>query len=408
MKNPFSNFYKNNFVYSSKEKLSKFTTLAIAVLNLIIFLVLMEGIDFQTNFVSHPSSKYSTKCTGIINSNTNDFNSYSYLKDNDYYDTYNNHEYETRKDLLDNRCKNIDIKIENIFSQNNIDELKTYDQEINKNINNTEDELNYLRNNYNTVLFEKMATQNIDKSIINGNVNSDNIKQKYDDLTNKYEALKIQKESFRNTFKENENVKELSAYINTIKEKYLQDEQDAYNYYFYKVEFVKLVFLLPLVVTFFYLMKKYLREEKYILYLIFKNILIVTLIPTLFTLISTIYKLLPKVFIASVIEFFYNLEIPFVVYYFLIIIFIIIFVFIIIKLQKRFKEQNERFKNNNIRKIESFNKSICNNCGNRVDYNLMNFCPCCQNQLRIKCEVCNEKTIEGLRYCNNCSNSVKE
>ena len=223
-------------MYSSKEKLSKFTTLAIVLLNIIVLSVLIEGLEFQTNFVSHPSGKYSSKCTTIINSNINDFNTYSYLKDNDYYNTYNNHEYETRKDLLDDRCKNIDIKIQNVLTQNNIDELRTHDQELNQNINNTEDELNYLRNNYNTVLFEKMATQNIDKSIIDGNVNSDNIKQKYDLLTNKYEALKLQKESLRNTFAENENVKELSSYINIIKEEYLQDEQDAYNFYFYKVE----------------------------------------------------------------------------------------------------------------------------------------------------------------------------
>ena len=51
MKNPLQNFYKNNFVYSTKEKLSKLTSLAISILNLIVFLVLMEGLDFQTNFL---------------------------------------------------------------------------------------------------------------------------------------------------------------------------------------------------------------------------------------------------------------------------------------------------------------------------------------------------------------------
>ena len=114
MKNPLQNFYKNNFVYSTKEKLSKLTSLAISILNLIVFLVLMEGLDFQTNFVSHPNNIYSSKCSSIINSNTNDFNSYSYRKDNDFYDNYNNNEYrkfETKKDLLDDRCKIIDIKI---------------------------------------------------------------------------------------------------------------------------------------------------------------------------------------------------------------------------------------------------------------------------------------------------------
>jgi hypothetical protein len=353
MKNPLQNFYKNNFVYSTKEKLSKLTSLAISILNLIVFLVLMEGLDFQTNFVSHPNNIYSSKCSSIINSNTNDFNSYSYRKDNDFYNNYNNNEYrkfETKKDLLDDRCKIIDIKINEVLSENNIDELRTQDQELFTNINKLEDELNYLRNNYNTVLFEKIATQDLDKSIIDGKINSENIKQKYDALTKNYEILKEQKESLKNNFEQNNKVKELSSYVDSIKEKYLTDEKEEYNIYFYKVEFVKLIFLLPLVIAFFYLMKKYMKEEKYILYLIFKNILIVSLIPTLYTVFTTIYKILPKVFIASLIEFFYNLDIPFVVYYLLIIVFVIIFIFIIIKLQKRFKEQNEKLKNNKISK----------------------------------------------------------
>ena len=183
---------------------------------------------------------------------------------------------------------------------------------------------------------------------------------------------------------------------------------EEYNIYFYKVEFVKLIFLLPLVIAFFYLMKKYMKEEKYILYLIFKNILIVSLIPTLYTVFTTIYKILPKVFIASLIEFFYNLDIPFVVYYLLIIVFIIIFIFIIIKLQKRFKEQNEKLKNNKISKIEFYNQDKCNSCGNKVSYSIMNYCPICENKLKVECKNCNKLTIAGLNFCQNCGNSLKD
>ena len=74
----------------------------------------------------------------------------------------------------------------------------------------------------------------------------------------------------------------------------------------------------------------------------FKNILVVTLIPTFISVFTLIYTLLPKIFIHTVVEFFYNIEIPFVVYYFAIALFIFIFGFTIIKLQKRFKEQNEK------------------------------------------------------------------
>ena len=163
---------------------------------------------------------------------------------------------------------------------------------------------------------------------------------------------------------------------------------------------------MPLVFVFFYMMKRYLTKEKYILYILFKNILVVSLIPTIISLISLVYELLPKIFMEKVLRFFYELEVPFVVYYFVIVIFIFIFGYLIIKLQKKFKEENNRLKNNIITKVESYNKNICNNCGNRVDFNTMNFCPCCQNKLKVECDSCHHMTIEGLDYCSNCGKSV--
>lgn len=408
MKKLLQNFYINNFVYSTKEELSKLTTLAVAALNLIVFLLILEGLDFQTNFVSHPNNIYSNTCSNIVKSNTKDYNAFIYSKDIDFNENYNYPNIETNKDLLDNRCKIIGTKIKVVIEQNNINELKISEKEINKNINKIEDELNYLRNNYNTILFEKMASQELDKSIIVGNTSSENIKQKYDNLTKQYETLKANKELLKNNFEMSHSVKDLSIYIEDIKEAYINDENEEYSFYFYKVEFIKLLFLLPLVFAFFYFMKKYIKEEKYILYLIFKNILIISLIPTVYTLIVIIYKILPKVFIASFIEFFYNLDIPFVVYYLMIIIFIIVFIFIIIKIQKRFKEENERLKNNKISKIEFYNQNNCSYCGNKVSYIRMNYCPICRNRLKKECKNCNELTIDGLNFCQNCGLSTKD
>ncbi|MEN5407470.1 hypothetical protein ABE185_06830, partial [Aliarcobacter butzleri] len=61
----------------------------------------------------------------------------------------------------------------------------------------------------------------------------------------------------------------------------------------------------------------------------------------------------------------------------------------------------------NVRKL-SYNKNICNICGNKVDYIFMNYCPCCKNQLKIECKVCNKQTISVLDFCMNCGNNIKE
>ncbi|MGD9581076.1 MAG: ABC transporter permease, partial [Vampirovibrionia bacterium] len=176
--------------------------------------------------------------------------------------------------------------------------------------------------------------------------------------------------------------------------------------YSLKLELVTLLFLLPLVFGFFYMMKRYLQKEKYILYVMFKNIFLISLIPTFISICALIYEFLPKIFINKLMKFFYELEIPFVVYYFVIIIFVFIFGILIIKVQKRYKESNNKLKNNSISKVESYNKNICNSCGNSVDFKTMNFCPCCQNQLKIECKECHHMTIKGLSYCSNCGQNI--
>ncbi|QKF58865.1 zinc ribbon domain-containing protein [Aliarcobacter lanthieri] len=409
MKNFIKKFYKNNFVYGTKEKLSKITILAILVLNLIVYYILVEGISFQTNFVNHPSQVFSSSCSNAIRGDLKSFNSYVYSKNysiqSDYY--YSRYDkYKRNNELLDNRCKELSILIKNIKDEFDIEELIKKDRDLAREEYNIEEQISYIKNNYNTVLFEKIATQDSDKSIIKNNINSENIKENYENNLKILENIKQQRTELLNSFENSKSIQSLFSYVNNIKENYLKDEEDTYKMYYYKIDIVTLLFLLPMLLIFFYLMKRFIKNEKYILYIVFKNLLIVTLIPTLYTIFMIIYKFLPKVFIAKLIEFFYNIEIPFVVYYLLIVVFVVIFVFIIIKIQKRFKESNEKLKDNKITKIESYNKNICNNCANRVDYNVMNYCPCCQHQLKIECENCHKSSIKGLEYCLNCGINV--
>lgn len=401
MKEFIKKFYSNNFVYNGKEKLSKLTVTFIAILNVFIFITLGLGIDYQIKVLTHPTITFPYECREIANSrNIDDFNEYFYSNEN--YEEINKKE-------IDSRCNDIlTNKINNVKIEHDIKLLKLNENQLIKNENKINEELNYIKDNYNTVLFEKLSSQSIDKSIVKDNLSSQNIKEKYKLYENQLEEIKIEKEKLYNKFKDSKSVQDLLIYSDENKKQINIDIERLYKEYELKTQLVTLAFLLPLVFAFFYLMKRYLTKEKYILYIMFKNILVVTLIPTFISVFTLIYTLLPKIFIHTVVEFFYNIEIPFVVYYFAIALFIIIFGFTIIKLQKRFKEQSSKFKNNTITKIESFNTNTCNNCGNRVDYNTMDFCPSCQNQLRIKCNTCNEKTIKGLTYCFNCGNNIKE
>ncbi len=402
-------FYKNNFVYNSKEKLSKLTIFFIIVLDILIYSTLNLGIDFQTRVLNSPYVTFPYKCRDVINNSyLGDFKQYIYSNDN-YTSNYYNDKYQDIKDtLVDNRCKKVNIKVESVKKEHDIKQLITSYNKLLNSENKINDELYYIKENYNTVLFEKISSQNTDKSIIKDNLTTQNIKEKYDSYQKELEKIQKNKEEFNNNFNQSKSVNDLISYVNENKEQINNDIEKSNKEYSIKIELITLLFLLPLVSISFYLMKRYLIKEKYILYVMFKNIFIITLIPTLISIFSSIYDLLPKIFIQKVMNFFYTLEIPFVVYYFVIIIFVFIFGFLIIKVQKRYKENNNRLKNNSISKIESYNKNICNNCGNSVDFKTINFCPCCQNQLRIECNECHHMTIKGLSYCTNCGNNIKD
>ncbi len=407
MKEFIKKFYSNNFVYNGKEKLSKLTIMFIAILNIFIFITIGLGIDFQVKVLNSPTVTYPYKCRDVLNNNDiSDFRQYFYTKEK-YDDYYYEENYQGIKDLQeDSRCVLLNEKINLVKKEHNIKELISSSNKILNNQSKIDSELSYIKENYNTVLFEKMSSQTQDKSIIKDDLSTQNIKEKHDAYIKELEKINEEIDQLNNNFSKSKSVEELVSFVSTNKEQINQDIESMNKAYSIKRELVTLAFLLPLVLVFFYMMKTYLTKERYILYILFKNILIVSLIPTVISMIILVYELLPKIFIEKVLRFFYEIEIPFIVYYFVITIFIFIFGYLIIKLQKKFKEENNRLKNNSITKVESYNKNICNNCGNRVDFNTMNFCPCCQNKLKVECDSCHHMTIKGLDYCSNCGKNV--
>lgn len=399
MKEGIKNFIKNNFSYKGKEKLSKVTILFIITLDIFVFITLGLGIDFQIKVLNNPHVVYPNQCRTIINSKDLDnINSYFYSSNNF------NSKYQTIKDeQMDERCNTLLYKkLTAVKKEHDILTLRKEEKRVLNKLSNVSKELNYLRENYNTVLFEKISSQNIDKSIVKDNISSENIKARYDTYLKQTEELKKEKEKLLKSFSNSKSVNALKEYATLNKVSINKDYKKATKSYNIKKELVTIAFLLPLLFVSFYLMRRYLVHEKYTLYIMFKNILVVVFIPLFVSFVSLIYILIPKVFLERVVRFFYELDIPFIVYYIVIAIFIILFGYIIVKIQKKYKEDSKKFSKNSITQIESYNRNICNVCGNNVNYETMNYCPCCKNKLKMTCKICGEKTINGLKYCINC------
>lgn len=404
MKELFKKLYSKNFVYKGKEKLSKLTILFIVFLNIFIFITLGLGIEFQIKVLNNPQVTFSSTCRTILNSNkVDDFNKYFYISKN-----YNTKYQNIKNQELDKRCNTLlSTKLKNVKTEHDIKNLRENEKRINNNIKKVSNELSYLKENYNTVLFEKMSSQESSKSIIKDNISSKNIRTKYNLYLKETEKLKKEKDALSKQFKNSKSVKELVLFIKDNKKQIKEDYKNQTKSYDIKRELITLLFLLPLLLVSFYIMKKYLINEKYTLYIMFKNITVVIFIPTIISFLSLIYILMPKIFLEKVLKFFYELEVPFIVYYLVITLLIIVFGYIIVKIQKRYRDDSKKFENNSISKIESFNKSVCNKCFNKVDYITMNFCPNCQNELKVKCKNCENETIQGLDFCTHCSQSLK-
>lgn len=390
MKESFKNFYKNNFVFKGKEKLSKLAIVFIVLLDLFVFSTLQMGVDFQVKVLNSPYNSYSSLCKNIVTSSKiQSLNSYYYTNENRY--KYNS----IQKENISSNCKEVISLIDNVKKEHNIKELRKTKRLLNKELSSVNTQINFYRENYNTSLFENIQTQNKEE------LNSE-IKDKYNNYLAKRKELNDKISQIDKSFASSKSVKELSSYIKENKELIKEDYKAKVKAYEVKKDLITLAFLLPLLLVAFFVMKKYMLKENYILYIIAKNILVIVSIPTLISFISLVYTLLPKVFFEKLKRFFANLEIPFVVYYFALAVLVVVFTFIIIRVQKKYKESNNQFQNTSISKIESYNKGICNNCNNKVNYETMNFCPNCQNKLRVKCKACGNMTVESLKYCSSC------
>lgn len=406
------NKYNNNLVYTGKEKLNKITIFFIIILNIIVLNVLLTGISFQTSFLNNPETKYPYQCKNLFNKDkiiVNDLYTY-----NNYYGYYGYSRgasivtQEIKNNELSLECSILQDKINFIRKEINFKELVDKERSLNAEINKSESNLNNFRQTYNTSLFENIANNTNTNNTNSYSYDNDfeNKKNQYNSLILNLETQKTNLDKLKNNFDNNELIKNLKNFLIENKIKINKHYNDSVIYHNLTKNLIECLFTLPLLIISFLVTRNYLRQDKYIHYIISKNILVVISLPILFNIISLslnlfqiIYNLLPKTFLNFIINTFYNLHLSFLLYYFLMFILIVLFGFLIIKIQKRSKTLEIK---NKISFEIAIQNNNCFHCGQRVNYVFMNYCPHCQKQLKEKCKKCDKETITGLRYCYNC------
>lgn len=375
--------YQNNISFKEKNnivKLTKLSILILIILNIIVYNMINFGIEhFQYRYLkpSDPIFKYNYDCISYIKDTKEDnFGSLNFYKSNAYskykyssldYQIYDNsiereielkinklkgiENFELRfEHLLDYRCVELENKLKEIIYKNIAEEFKLKEEN----------------------LFENKKIEFMDK--IKG-------------------TLKLEEE-----FKQNEFVKNIVQYALDNQE-ILKEYEILEKKYEIKYKFFTLVISTPLVVLFFMLMYKNNIKGNYSQYIINKNLLFVASIPFVIHLIDFIKIFIPNLLIEKILVYIFRLidYIPLVfLLYFFTFILTIVATFLIIKLQNR-KKNISKFKF-----IKFYNKNICANCNNNVNYIEMNYCPICSIKLKDKCLECNSFKIIGTECCYKC------
>jgi len=407
--NGFKKLNQNYFSFREKSEITKLTKLSvflIVILDIFIYILISAGISFQTKVLNNPQIKYPYQCTKIINQPEKilvlDDRLYRY----NYYKKSNVKNSRAISGIIsqemDPRCSEIASLFEKlkkdkeiIALQANQNLLKTKEKKLNN-------DLRYIQKNYNTVLFEKIASQKDSDSIVGMDLNTKNAKIKYDKLQSELAELKSAMETNEKLFKENLLVNQVHSYVQKNAKNILnskEEEQKAYNL---KKHFISILFVLPFLLFFYFRMNKHNKENKYNKYIINKNLFIVSAIPFISSAAMLFYNLIPHVFLEMFIAFFYSIKTPFVVFYILAAIIIFLITFSVIKIQNREHEKEQQKRSSKIDFFKAYNLSKCQNCKNSVDYLHMSFCPFCNNELKDICTNCGELKLKNGKFCEHC------
>ncbi len=416
-------FYKLKLSYQQDskniEKLTRWSLVFIIILDIFVYTAIEMGIRFQTATLNNPETKITYQCRNIVKNPTliQDYSWYEYRQTGKKNYPNNNLIYadgttagsqqvirDIRHKELDTRCLELQNRIEGIAHSKELSTVKSSIETLQKSFEKYKTDLRYIQNNYNTVLFEKIAQQQESKSILEMDLESKNVKEKYDDLQQKIASTQKNIEDLKVKFSSHALVSGLFEFATQQKEAILKDYETAMSQYFLKKTGIVVLFLLPIVGLFYWQMNVQNIKRNYTKYIIFKNIFVIGMVFLLINTIRIIYNYIPHVFIQNVLMFFYSIQIPFIAYYLLLALGIVLFSFVILKLQSATKNK----KRTTITFIDSYKLNKCDACGVKVDYTQMNFCPNCRNRLKIKCEKCGHFTIAKLDFCSFCSEKIRD
>jgi len=319
------------------------------------------------------------------------------------YNQFNNYEYRQSDNSTSSQskyCKQLNEKI-NIFRFQKSFQLnfKLIENIINKQMRNKR-QLSVISENYNTRLFETIASMPNNKALI--------------DAKNKYDAIVLDNVSLKKELKSIPLLSDMKGYSDYVKyikinKKAFLKEYESYKFWQpFKAYAYMLIFIIPLLLffSFFYYKtkKKQLMQKQYnpIIKIISANMTFILSLPLLWYTFTLIYHVLPKTFLKNIIEFLISIGLLSILNYVAIFLLVLFFGGIIYYIQKRTLKLKQDIPND-FKKLELISWSKCFNCEFKINYE-KKYCSFCGIKLHIECPSCNTQMVAHEKYCSHCGN----
>lgn len=373
----FFNFKKELLTFKN-EPLSPLSILLLVILDIFLFIAILDGIRNEEKKSPSPYTYFPTSCSKHFTYPQTRYNDFINIR------TYN----ETSQVCLDlnQKVSLITTDPEFIKNKNLYNKLERLKRE---NLRKTQ----RIQNSYNTRLFEKIANESDGVKIYQAKLEYETLVKELDDLNAKINALPA--------IASYKGYKEYESFITYHKSDFKQ-QYDDYKFWQPFYRFARLLtFVVPL---FLIALLFYRKSSREIVHIITAHIMLLLFLPTIANVLYLIYHIIPKTLLANIVAFFVSIGLMAVFNYIVIALVVLAFGVAIYFIQKKVAAQKALKAKVNIKNIIAENK--CSMCYVKVDYS-KEHCPNCGFKLHRECPNCKEQTIRGLPFCSSCGSRIE-
>jgi len=384
---------KSKLTSLDRQPLSKAALIIILFLDVFILTSIFDGLDKHTRQISSPDEYIPYSCREIVLNR--DWNPTSRMDNlSAIILSYNNSYYQIEEkkkgrhpicvpylDLLD-QLKN-DKALALLFEDRSKFEREAKD--VQRDVNN-------LKGAYDTSLLETIAKQQ------EGQANVDSIKADVQAKSDSLNTLRARIAAVEQKINENATIKllwlKLEALQPAEREDLRSDLRTLYFWYPVKRLGMQMLFLLPLFVIFYVWNNASIRKDRGIQTLVSSHLLVVSFIPIFFKIIETVYDIIPKKLLKSLIDLLESLKLIALWNYLIIAVAIAAALFLIYIFQKKLFSRDKLME----RRIT---KGLCQECGKHLPAGSQ-ACPFCGFAQFKACGACNQPTLVYGKYCRVC------